>query len=819
MRFFPLLLVTAVLLMGCDSDDGIPVVTISGQNLILLQGTSQLNAVTTNASDASYTWTSSDGNVATVDNSGMVTGLAPGQCTISATGTGSGYTGTYLISVSPDPNTEIPNFAKWRDSPHNDTEAEAFTHWDEDGEVPDRCAKCHTTTGYLDFLGDDGSTPGQVDSPHAIGQTVECVACHNTTAMFKTTVEFPSGIVIGGLGDEANCMECHQGRASRSDVDDRIGTTPDDTKMPDDDQGFINVHYFPAASTRYAGQVQTGYMYDLDGNGNFTEHYDIYFEHVPNLEKCQSCHDAHTQQVRINVCAQCHTGVTSNADLRDIRMKSSETKDYDGDGNLLEGIYHEIDTLRDMLLAAIQSYASEVAGQPICYGTGYPYWFYDTNGNGECDGDEGSYGNQYKDYTPRLLKATFNYQFAKKDPGGYTHNAKFLIQLLHDSIGDLNASAMTNKVDLSNADRTDQGHFDGTAEAFRHWDEDGGVSASCAKCHSASPGFDEYLTYGTNTEQHISNGFDCAVCHTTFDTFETKRVETVEFPSGYVFEPDNVDTRPDNDPEVISNICATCHQGRVSKKQIDESIAAGRLRFQNIHYLAAAATLFGSDATMGYEYEFELDGTTPKVYAARFPHGPSNSNNCVFCHVQGIPNAGNPTIDQTKHTFLPQDNATKCLGCHTMLNNNDVTTIRESSTADYDGDGKDGTAPQGDAAWESLADEQKDMARFLLLAMQGYADGTLNKPICYDDHAYPYFFNDTNNNGICDNGEANYGNRYQDWDAKLVQAAHNYQMAHKDPGAWAHNFAYGLQLCYDSIENLTGAQPKNPATNNDLTRP
>ncbi|MHC4959853.1 MAG: Ig-like domain-containing protein [Planctomycetota bacterium] len=808
MRFFPLLLVTAVLLTGCSDDEGIPVVTISGQNLILLAGQSQLTAVTTNGSDGSYVWESSDVNVATVDNAGLVSGLAPGQCDITARGTGTGYTGTYLVTVSPDPNTEIPNFAKWRDSPHNDVTAEAFTHWDEDGEVPSRCAKCHTTTGYLEFLGDDGSTPGDVSNPHAIGQTVECVACHNTTAMFKTTVEFPSGVVVGGLGPEQNCMECHQGRASKEDVDDTIGTTPEDDRLPDDDQGFINVHYFPAASTRYGGHVKTGYMYD-------GMEYDVLFAHVPGLENCQECHDAHTQQIRVNVCAQCHAGVASTADLHDIRMKSSATRDYDGDGNLTEGLYFELDTLRGMLLTAIKAYAEEVITKKICYDShSYPYWFNDTDGDGNCSEGEANYGNQFKDFTPRLLKATFNYQFAVKDPGGFTHNGKFIIQLLHDSIADLNASAMTTKVDLSEADRNDQGHFDGTVDAFRHWDlgkprQNGTVSASCARCHSASPGFDEYLTYESNTPQEPSNGFDCATCHTTFDTFETKRIETVTFVSGYVFEPDNIDTRPDNDPEVISNICMTCHQGRTGKKQIDEAIAKNDLKFLNIHYLAAGATLMGAQATMGYEYKGS------DQYSDRFRHGPSNSNNCVYCHVRGVPNAGNPTIDQTEHTFLPQDNVTKCVGCHTLVNN-DVNSIREPATAtgkhtaDYDGDGLDGVT-QGGPDWESLHDEIETMAQVLIDAMD--ARSRANNPgppsigIVYDAHRYPYFF------------RTDTMTTYDLWDEELVKAAHNYQQAVREPGAWAHNFEYIGQLLYDSIEDITGAQPKNPATDKDMIRP
>ena len=44
-----------------------------------------------------------------------------------------------------EPVLEIPFLDEWMNSPHNDTEAEAFTHWNEENpaEIPESCAKCH----------------------------------------------------------------------------------------------------------------------------------------------------------------------------------------------------------------------------------------------------------------------------------------------------------------------------------------------------------------------------------------------------------------------------------------------------------------------------------------------------------------------------------------------------------------------------------------------------------------------------------------------------------------------------------------------------
>jgi hypothetical protein len=61
--------------------------------------------------------------------------------------------------------------------------------------------------------------------------------------------------------------------------------------------------------------------------------------------------------------------------------------------------------------------------------------------------------------------------------------------------------------------------------------------------------------------------------------------------------------------------------------------------------------------------------------------------------------------------------------------------------------------------------------------------------IVYDAHAYPYLFDEA-------------GERYATWTPRLLRAAYNYQYASKDPGAFAHNGKYVIQVLYDSLEDL-----------------
>lgn len=168
-------------------------------------------------------------------------------------------------TVSITENVEIPFLADWASSAHADFASEPFRHWDEEdpAEVPTSCAKCHSTPGYQDFLGVDGSEAGVVDKAVPVGSVVSCVACHNEATLVKDSVVMPSGLEIKGLGDESRCMECHQGRESTVSVNaaiEKAGATDEDTVVAD--LGFRNIHYYAAAATKYGTLAKGGYEYD-----------------------------------------------------------------------------------------------------------------------------------------------------------------------------------------------------------------------------------------------------------------------------------------------------------------------------------------------------------------------------------------------------------------------------------------------------------------------------------------------------------------------------------------------------------------------------
>jgi len=223
----------------------------------------------------------------------------------------------------------IPNVDDWAGSAHADVTAAAFNNWNEDdpAQVSTRCAKCHTTSGYQDYLGADGSEAGVTDAAVAVGEVISCVACHNEVTTTKTSVVMPSGIELTGLGDESRCMECHQGRESKISIDKTLAdaaAATDDTIS--DKLRFRNIHYFAAAATKYGTLAKGGYEYDGQA-------YDGKFAHVDGYTTCIQCHDSHTLKVKVNECASCHEDVKTVDDLKDVRMAGSK-RDYDGDGNV-----------------------------------------------------------------------------------------------------------------------------------------------------------------------------------------------------------------------------------------------------------------------------------------------------------------------------------------------------------------------------------------------------------------------------------------------------------------------------------------------------
>ncbi len=321
------------------------------------------------------------------------------------------------------PESVVAVTQKWARSGHAAAGSVSFARWADDDppEIPRACAKCHSMDGYLDYLGADGSASEQVDEGVLGVSVVGCRTCHNEPAQELTRVSFPSTVVVEEPTQSTNCMACHQGRSSTEDVEAAVAGLEADAVS--DDLGFINVHYGVAAGTLLGGDARVGYQYA-------GRTYVGRFEHVVDYDTCIECHDPHSTFRNPDQCSPCHLSVVNEADLGQIR---SSVVDYDGDGNTDEPIRREVASFRETLYAAIQAYAAEVIGEPITYRADqFPYYF-----AGSEDQDLTA-GDGYESWTPRLVKAAYNYDYSWSDGGAHIHNARYVMQLLYDSAEDLN---------------------------------------------------------------------------------------------------------------------------------------------------------------------------------------------------------------------------------------------------------------------------------------------------------------------------------------------------------------------------------------------
>ncbi|WP_198476232.1 cytochrome C [Aquamicrobium zhengzhouense] len=328
------------------------------------------------------------------------------------------------ISQTPERMPNIAEITQWARSGHANVHSESFAHWNDAGQIPPVCATCHSGAGFRSLYGFDGSEPGLPQTPVPVGGVVDCDTCHNPALPSLTEIQLPSGLPHPVTGFEGACMTCHQGRASTATIEKSVGASQEDEVNPE--LGFVNPHYAIAGATLLGGDGALGYHYA-------GKEYEPRFFHARPVATCVSCHEPHNLTVAEEVCTTCH----ETGDPKAIRISRQS---FDGSGDLGKGIHADIVANRQRLFGLVQDYAREVIGTPMIYDGGrYPYFFADHNSDGRADEKDGA-PVAYTSWTPRLLKAAYNWKFVGADGGIHVHNPHYALQLLYDSAEDLSSA-------------------------------------------------------------------------------------------------------------------------------------------------------------------------------------------------------------------------------------------------------------------------------------------------------------------------------------------------------------------------------------------
>ncbi|HAD04210.1 MAG: hypothetical protein A2005_09955 [Desulfuromonadales bacterium GWC2_61_20] len=269
-----------------------------------------------------------------------------------------------------------------------------------------------------------------------------------------------------------------------------------------------------------------------------------------------------------------------------------------------------------------------------------------------------------------------------------------------------------------------------------------------------------------------------------------------------------------------SNVCMGCHLGREVGANITNTTdgigtnpgdVAGQLAFINSHYLTAGATIFNES---GYEYAGQVYNNLGyhKNIGMADTAGTGTAGPCVICHMQSAAPHTFGVVTKNATGTITAVASTICVNCHGAM----TPAVLEAEKEEF------------------------HLAMNALLA-------ALDAKGIYFYPAHPYFYKDTNANGIFDlgedvnrngvldagedvnaNGILNKGvdndassDAFTSWESvatslgvglavdptglgwkNVMGAAYNYNLFEHDPGAYAHNRTYSLSLIRDSIDFL-----------------
>jgi hypothetical protein len=301
----------------------------------------------------------------------------------------------------------------------------------------------------------------------------------------------------------------------------------------------------------------------------------------------------------------------------------------------------------------------------------------------------------------------------------------------------------------------------------------------------------------------------CNTCH-TYNGTDMRGIRSVD---NIFFPPQKASAADSGQVSLTSSmvppsftLCGTCHSGRENGASITKKIGATAdtswsLSVTNPHYLGAAGMMLGTSGGVMYQYAGKSYTDKPVFWSTtqNGPHGSPHGGKCASCHAAKF---GKHTFEINLSTTVPTGtwagsfpvggvqpgavNTAACTGCHAgpYALAPKITEFEEASAELY-------------AAIQAYAVANLDAIK----TATGNANAT---GICYWNAGVgggQYYALEVS--GVCQNGVSPAGSiPFTKANPKLLKASFNYLWTQKEPGAWAHNEFYALQVIYDSITDL-----------------
>jgi len=393
-----------------------------------------------------------------------------------------------------DPTSLMSLNKDWASSGHGEATAAAWSTEDFKNAFSGgsyACIRCHTSTGFVNFLNNNFTTPFPTTTWATSGdkshEVLSCNACHSSYD-FKHSVRKTSGPFVApynnnldqktfpDVGASNLCIACHSGRESMATI--LTLTNMSGASSP----AFKNPHYMAAA----------GLMYMTTGFTNFTTvtakpagasytygaSYTMYYgSGATPSGNISSTHrklgttlingDSHNPAAFTSgnydadgPCVTCHMNATGQSDRKTSHTFAINANAFNqvcvnchgSEGPVTGFLEEQSAVFRNALTLAVKLLKSNYG---ITFNSSsYPY-FFNANGTGVTNWRRG-HDNAF---AKKLMGACYNINLLVREPGAYAHGRTYARRLIYDTIdflddGSLNLSTGTIAIASGMVDTT-----------------------------------------------------------------------------------------------------------------------------------------------------------------------------------------------------------------------------------------------------------------------------------------------------------------------------------------------------------------------------